>query len=68
MRKLVYAYYDDNFSFASFLKQHPGCHDDLVHLLIGNVFRRSADGLFDSMGKMCDLPEARRLKPHEGAH
>jgi flavin-dependent dehydrogenase len=68
MRKLVYAYYDDNFSFASFLKQHPECHDDLVHLLIGNVFRRSADGLFESMGKMCDLPEARRLKPLEDAH
>jgi len=68
MRKLVYAYYDDNFSFGSFLKQHPECHDDLVHLLIGNVFRRPAGSLLESMGKMCDLPEARRLKPHEGAH
>jgi geranylgeranyl reductase family protein len=67
MRKLVYAYYDDDFSFAGFLKQHPECHGDLVHLLIGNVFRRPTDGLFDAMAKMCDLPEARRLKPHEDA-
>ena len=68
MRKLVYAYYDDNFSFAGFLKQHPECQADLVHLLIGNVFRRPVDGLFAAMGKMCELPEARRLEPHEETH
>jgi flavin-dependent dehydrogenase len=68
MRKLVYAYYDENFSFARFLKEHPDCHDDLVHLLIGNVFRRKVDGLFDAMGRMCELPQARRLAPLEEAH
>ncbi len=65
MRKLVYAYYDENFSFPRFLERYPDCRDDLVNLLVGNVFRRSADGLLDSMGEMCELPEARRLLAHE---
>jgi len=66
MRKLVYAYYDERFSFGEFLERYPDCRDDLVNLLIGNVFRKRVDGLFASMGEMCELPEARGLKPHEG--
>ena len=61
MRKLVYAYYDRGFSFASFFKKHPECQDDVVNLLIGNVFRKSFDGLFDSMAEFCELPGSRRL-------
>ncbi|MGD8375933.1 MAG: NAD(P)/FAD-dependent oxidoreductase [Acidobacteriota bacterium] len=41
LRRLVYAYYDRGFSFGRFLKEHPGIDEDLTHLLIGNVFRRS---------------------------
>jgi flavin-dependent dehydrogenase len=40
LRRLIYAYYDRNFSFSRFLKAHPGCRDDLVNLLVGNVYRR----------------------------
>ena len=36
--------------------------DALVNLLIGNVFRRPVEGLFESMGEMCDLPEPRGLQ------
>lgn len=61
MRKLVYAFYEPDFSFAKFLAQHPGCRNDLIHLLVGNVFRPT-NGLFASMGQMVRLPEEARLE------
>ncbi|HEX6861873.1 MAG TPA: NAD(P)/FAD-dependent oxidoreductase [Thermoanaerobaculia bacterium] len=63
MRKLVYAFYEPDFSFAKFLAQHPGCRMDLIHLLVGNVFRPT-NGLFGSMGQMVRLPEEARLETH----
>jgi geranylgeranyl reductase family protein len=62
MRRLVYAYYDDEFHFANFLKRYPDCREPLVNLLVGNVFRRPVDGLFESMEQLCELPEARTLE------
>jgi flavin-dependent dehydrogenase len=62
LRKLVYAYYDEAFSFQEFLERFPGFRDDLVNLLVGNVFDRPVDNLFEAMGEMCDLPEARTLQ------
>ena len=67
MRKLVYAYYDESFNVPQFLKKHPQFRDQIVHLLIGNVFRVSVDGLFEAMGRETKLPEARRLEPAEHA-
>ena len=61
MRKLVYAYYDDAFSFGKFLERFPQYRDALVNLLVGNVYRRSFDGMFESMAEMCPLPEPREL-------
>jgi len=63
MRKLVYAYYDERFNVAAFLKKHPECKDPVVHLLIGNVFRVPVDGLFEAMAEECALPESRKLNP-----
>lgn len=63
MRKLVYAFYEPEFSFAKFLERHPGCRVDLIHLLVGNVFRPT-NGLFGSMGQMVRLPEEARLETH----
>jgi flavin-dependent dehydrogenase len=65
MRKLVYAYYDSSFSFAVFFKRFPQCREDVVNLLIGNVFRKPPGELFESMSEMCELPEARTLTPVE---
>ena len=65
MRRLVYAFYDPTFSFAGFLKRFPDCREALVNLLVGNVFRRNVDGLFESMAEMCELPEPRTLQPAE---
>lgn len=69
MRKLVYAFYEKDFSFAKFLGQFPEHRLDLIHLLVGNMFRQPIDGLFDAMGQMCRLPEESRLEEagHSGA-
>jgi flavin-dependent dehydrogenase len=49
LRRLIYAYYDRDFSFGRFLKAHPGCRDDLVNLLVGNVYRRDCSGFLAAM-------------------
>jgi flavin-dependent dehydrogenase len=56
MRKLVYAFYEDGFSFAKFLKKHPEHRLNIVHLLVGNVFHPIGD-LFKDMSEMVRLPE-----------
>lgn len=67
MRKLVYAYYDERFSFARFLEEHPEARDGLVNLLVGNVYRKPSDVLFEAMAQTIELPEERRLRPLEEA-
>ena len=59
IRKLVYAFYDRDFSFGSFLKEHPECRTPIVHLLIGNVYREPVDDLFGPLSEVCDLPDER---------
>lgn len=59
MRKLVYSYYDETFHVSQFLKNHPEYRATIVDLLMGNVFRKSYDGLFEAMGAIIELPEAR---------
>ena len=61
MRKLVYAYYDESFHVPKFLAKHPQYREPIVNLLMGNVYRRSHDGLFEAMGQMTELPESRTL-------
>jgi flavin-dependent dehydrogenase len=63
MRKLVYAFYEPDFSFSKFLARFPDCRNDLIHLLVGNVFRPT-NGFFGSMGQMARLPEEARLESH----
>ena len=41
MRRLIYAYYDEEFHFGRFLKRFPNCRDPLLNLLVGNIFRMS---------------------------
>jgi len=61
MRKLVYAYYDDDFSFAKFLRKFPECRETLVDLLVGNVYRKPVAEMLEKMGSMVDLPDSRML-------
>ena len=57
IRKLVYAFYSKNFSFAKFLNAHPECIDGVIDILKGNVYREDVTPIFEPMGRMCDLPE-----------
>jgi flavin-dependent dehydrogenase len=58
LRKLVYAFYAKDFSFAEFLKAHPEHTDHLVRLLIGDVFNDEVGGMFDTMGRWIQLPDS----------
>ncbi len=58
MRKIVYAFYDENFSFAKLVRAHPGLRPDLTDVLIGNVEKEKGfDELFEALGEFADLPE-----------
>ena len=57
IRKLVYAFYTRDFSFAKFLKRFPECQQGIVDILSGNVYRKDVSAIFGPMGEMCPLPE-----------
>ncbi len=56
MRQLVYAFYDNEFSFGRFNRQFPEYHDHLVRLLIGDVFKDDVEAIFRPMSTLCELP------------
>lgn len=58
IRKLVYAFYSDDFSFSRFLEKFPQHRGPIINLLIGNVFRSNFDSTFDDLATMCVLPES----------
>jgi flavin-dependent dehydrogenase len=62
MRKLVYAFYEQDFSFAKFLARFPEHRLNIIHLLTGNV-SHPIDGLFEAMGQMVRLPAEAPLLP-----
>jgi len=49
MRKLVSAYYTNEFSFGRFLKQNMHHQGNLTDLLIGRIFHETAGAIFDEM-------------------
>lgn len=49
-RKLVYAFYNPNFSFGRFLKSHPEFRSHVTDILIGDVFKPDFDACFEMMG------------------
>lgn len=66
MRKLVYSFYNENFSFRDVLKAHPDLRRDLTDCLIGHV-DREFEGLFSVVGSFARLPEPLALgRPMEG--
>ncbi|MGB0766574.1 MAG: NAD(P)/FAD-dependent oxidoreductase [Phycisphaeraceae bacterium] len=56
MRKLVYAFYTEGFSFGKLLKKHPHLRSDLTDCLIGNM---STDftALFDATAEFVEVPK-----------
>jgi len=55
-RKLVYAFYTKEFSFARFLSEYPEHQGGIVDILSGDVFRKDVTHIFPAMAEMCPLP------------
>ena len=56
IRKLVYAFYDKEFSFGKFLMANPDCQQGIVDILSGDVYTKEVTPIFEPMGEMCELP------------
>ena len=57
MRKIVYAFYNENFNFGKLVKAHPDLRPMLTDLLIGNVYSDiEFDKLFAAIEEICELP------------
>jgi flavin-dependent dehydrogenase len=57
MRKLVYAFYDTEFSFARMLKAFPQHRGRLTDSLIGDLFDLDFSDLHAAMSEFAELPE-----------
>ena len=56
MRKLVYAFYEETFSFGKLLKSRPDLRGDLTDCLIGNL-AKDFRPLFEAVDKFARVPE-----------
>lgn len=57
MRKLVYAFYDESFSFGKLIKAHPQQRGPLTDSLIGDLFDPDFTKLHAAMAELVELPE-----------
>jgi len=56
MRKLVYAFYNEGFSFSQFLRKYPEQRVNVIDLLIGNVFKEGVDDVYGPMSDFAEIP------------
>jgi hypothetical protein len=56
MRALVYAFYDQNFSFRDLTNKYPDTAGDVTDCLSGDV-NKSFDRLFKACREFAELPE-----------
>ncbi|HMX24488.1 MAG TPA: NAD(P)/FAD-dependent oxidoreductase [Blastocatellia bacterium] len=56
MRKLVYAFYNEGFSFSQFLRKYPDQRVNVIELLIGNVFKEGVDDVYEPMSDFAEIP------------
>jgi flavin-dependent dehydrogenase len=56
MRKLVYSFYNQDFSFRQFVTEYPHLKGDMTDCLIGNLYRDFRP-LFDAVSKFAAIPE-----------
>ena len=56
MRKLVYAFYNDGFSFSGFLRKYPDERYHIINLLIGDVFKEGVDEVYGPMSEFAEIP------------
>ena len=55
MRRLVYAFYDQHFSFRKLFEEHPHLKGDVTDCLTGNLFR-DFNPLFEAVAKFAAVP------------
>jgi flavin-dependent dehydrogenase len=58
LRKLVYAYYDPEFSFGDFLRRYPNCRKQLVSMLVGNIYSDPIDEILAALDETLDSPDS----------
>jgi flavin-dependent dehydrogenase len=77
MRKLVYAFYNEGFSFSQFLQRYPDQRVNIITLLMGNVFKEGVDDIYEPMADFAIIPpplyeqldgETVVLNPEEPGH
>jgi geranylgeranyl reductase family protein len=56
MRKLVYAFYNEGFSFSQFLQKYPDQRMNIITLLMGNVFKEGVDDIYGPMADFAIIP------------
>jgi flavin-dependent dehydrogenase len=56
MRKLVYAFYNEGFSFSKFLEKYPEQRVNIITLLMGDVFKEGVDNIYDPMADFAVIP------------
>ena len=56
MRKLVYAFYNEGFSFAKFLQKYPEQRVNIINLLMGDVFKEGVDDIYEPMAEFAEIP------------
>lgn len=56
MRRLVYAFYDTDFSFGRVIKAHPHLRGSLTDCLIGDLFEHDYEELFAAITEFAELP------------
>jgi geranylgeranyl reductase family protein len=56
MRKLVYAFYNEGFSFSQFLRKYPEQRVHVINLLIGDVFREGVNEIYGPMSEFAQIP------------
>ncbi|HSR51895.1 MAG TPA: NAD(P)/FAD-dependent oxidoreductase [Acidobacteriota bacterium] len=57
VKKLVFAFYTKDFSFAKFLRKYPHNRQSLIDLLVGNIYGKDFSRFFKELSTMCPLPE-----------
>jgi flavin-dependent dehydrogenase len=57
MRKLVYAFYDTEFSFGRLSRSYPQVRGRLTDCLIGDLFDKDYEELFAAVGEFAALPK-----------
>lgn len=57
MRKLVYAFYDQDFSFKDVAEKYAEVRRDLTDCLIGDLMDKDYGNLFEKVSEFADLPE-----------